>query len=149
MNILLVEDNVGDVELMKLAFKQGSLSSELSVVHDGVEAIEYLSQHDRFKEAPKPDLILLDLNMPRMSGRQFLEVVKQSRRFRAIPILILSTSHSQQDVRECYTRHANGYIIKPYDSHQFMRFVCQIDKFWQHVVRLPKKSDNTSFVDIL
>jgi|SRR5580658_9905636 chemotaxis family two-component system response regulator Rcp1 len=139
MNILLVEDNEGDVELTKRAFKRGNLSATLSVAHDGVEAIEYLSRQGRFSDAVRPDLVLLDLNMPRMGGHQFLDIVKQDAKLKSIPVIVLTSSDAPKDIRECYDRHANSYILKPFDSNKFTDMIKQVEEFWVKLAELPDR----------
>jgi two-component system, chemotaxis family, response regulator Rcp1 len=139
MNILLVEDNEGDIELTKRAFKRANLSATLSVTHDGVEAIEYLSRQGRFSDAVRPDLVLLDLNMPRMGGHQFLDIVKQDEKLKSIPVIVLTSSDAPKDIRECYERHANCYILKPFDSKKFTDMIKQVEDFWANLAQLPDR----------
>lgn len=140
MNILLVEDNEGDIELTERAFKRGKLASTLSVTHDGVEAIEYLSRQGKFGDAAKPDLVLLDLNMPRMGGRKFLEIVKQDEKLKSIPVIVLTSSSAPKDIQESYDRHANCYILKPFDTEKFTDMVKQVEGFWVNLAQLPDKA---------
>ena len=137
MNILLVEDNEGDIELVKRAFKKAEVPTTLSVVNDGMEALEYLTKQGHFVDTQQPDLILLDLNMPRMGGREFLEAVKKDEKLRSIPVIMLTSSSSPKDIRDCYERHVNCYIRKPFDTRQFIDLVKQLDSFWCHIVQLP------------
>jgi CheY-like chemotaxis protein len=137
MNILLVEDNEGDIELTERAFKKGGLLSTLSVAHDGVEAMEYLNRQGKFSDAVKPDLVLLDINMPRMDGRKLLEIVKQDENLKSIPVIMLTSSNAPKDVQECYERHANCYILKPFDPGRFMDVAKQVEGFWGNLVQLP------------
>jgi CheY-like chemotaxis protein len=138
MNILLVEDNEGDVELTRIAFRKGDFPSALSVAHDGVEAVEYLNREGKFQEATRPDLILLDLNMPRMDGKEFLALVKGQDKWKAIPIIVLTSSSAPRDIQECYERHVNCYILKPPDLSAFITVAQQVWKFWLNLVRLPQ-----------
>ena len=140
MNVLLVEDNEGDIELTERAFERGNLTATLSVTHNGAEAIEYLSRQGRFSDAVKPDLILLDLNMPRMGGHQFLEIVKQDEKLKSIPVIVLTSSSAPKDIRGCYERHANCYILKPFDPLKFMDMIKQVEDFWANLVQLPDKT---------
>ncbi|MEI7536128.1 MAG: response regulator [Comamonadaceae bacterium] len=138
IEILMVEDNPGDVRLTREAMKEGKISNRLSVVGDGVEALEFLRRQGRFAEAPRPDLILLDLNLPRKDGREVLAEVKSDPALRTIPVVVLTTSHADEDVIRAYNLHANCYITKPVDFNQFMKVVQQIDDFWVNLVTLPK-----------
>jgi two-component system, chemotaxis family, response regulator Rcp1 len=133
VNILLVEDNPGDVLLTQEAMRDSKFANKLHVVRDGVEALAFLHNHD----APTPDLILLDLNLPRMDGNQFLASVKSDPEFRRIPVVVLTTSADQKDVLRTYDLHANCYITKPVDLSAFGDIVQAIDNFWFNIVRLP------------
>lgn len=137
LEILLVEDNEGDVLLTKHAFRGAKPTCNISVAHDGVEALELLRQRGEFTDPPVPQLILLDLNMPRMDGRQFLEAVKQDEALRAIPVVMLTSSRSPTDVRECYDRHASCYVVKPFDGHEFEDAIRRILSFWGSLALLP------------
>jgi two-component system response regulator len=144
MHILLIEDNEGDIELTGIAFKRSKAPVTLSVAHDGAEALELLSQHDAGGGAMRPDLILLDLNMPRMGGRQFLEVIKKDEKLRAIPVIILTSSNAPADIMDAYARHANCYILKPFDFDKFVAMARQIYDFWGTLVRMPIKVEATA-----
>ena len=137
VEILLVEDNPGDVRLTVEALKEGKVRNHLSVVRDGEEAMRFLRRTGAYVEAPLPDLILLDLNLPKMDGREVLVQVKADPRLRTIPVVILTTSHAEQDVLRSYDLHANCYITKPVDLDQFIRVVRTIEDFWLAVVTLP------------
>lgn len=137
MNILLVEDNDGDIELTERAFRKGNLAAKLSVAHDGVEALEMLGRKGDRGAALRPDLILLDLNMPRMDGREFLAAIKSDPDLKSIPVIMLTSSNAPRDISECYERHANCYIIKPFGTEKFTAMVKQLDEFWTGIVRLP------------
>lgn len=137
LNILLIEDNEGDIELTKIAFSKGQLSSNLRVAHDGAEAVKCLSKQGEFQNAPRPDLILLDLNMPKMGGKEFLERVKQDAKTKSIPVIILTSSSATRDIQECYERHANCYIIKPPDLAAFIKMAGQVGDFWLNLAQLP------------
>jgi CheY-like chemotaxis protein len=140
MNILLIEDNEGDIELTKIAFERGKLLSTLSVAHDGVEAMEYLIKHAKFDDALRPNLILLDLNMPRMGGKEFLNIIKRDEKLRSIPVVVLTSSDAPADIRECYENHANCYIIKPFDPEKFMGVPKLLENYWANLVQLPDKT---------
>jgi len=135
--VLLVEDSPGDVRLTREAFKDAKMHINLHVASDGVEAMEFLRRNGEHTEAPRPDLILLDLNLPRKSGREVLEEVKQDTELKTIPVVILTTSGSEQDVLRSYMLHANCFISKPVDLAGFLKVVNSIDNFWLSVVKLP------------
>ncbi len=139
VRILLVEDNPGDVRLTKEALKDSYIQTRLHVVTDGVEAIDFLRRHGRFENAPTPDLILLDLNLPRRSGREVLVDVKSDPQLRRIPVMILSTSQAESDVQFSYDNHANCYIRKPMEFESFFEIVRAIEQFWCSVVSLPAR----------
>ncbi len=135
--ILLVEDNPSDVLLTKRALSKAKLLNNLSVVSDGVEALDFLNRTEKYSDSPEPDLILLDLNMPRKDGREVLEEIKNDERLAHIPVVVLTTSESEQDVLKSYKLHANCYITKPLDFEKFSKVVQQLENFWFSVVRLP------------
>ena len=139
IEILLVEDNPGDARLTIEAMREAKMRNRMHVVEDGVEAMEFLRRQGRFGEAPRPDLILLDLNLPRKDGREVLAEVKGDPELRRIPVVILTTSQAEEDVVRAYDLHANCYVTKPVDLAQFMKIVAQIDEFWVNVVTLPRK----------
>jgi CheY-like chemotaxis protein len=141
MEILLVEDNPGDVRLMREAFKEARLASRLSVVGDGVEAIAFLRHQGRFTRAAKPNVILLDLNLPKKSGLEVLADIKRDENLRRTPVIILSTSRAEQDVCLSYELHANCYIPKPVDLDAFIKVVRSIEQFWLTTVALPLEGD--------
>lgn len=136
-NILLVEDNPGDARLALEALKEGPFSSTLYWVKDGVEAMEFLKRQGQFSDVPRPDIILLDLNMPRMSGRDVLAEMKSDPRFRQIPVIVVTVSSSEEDIMKCYDLHANCFVTKPLDLLAFMDVVKAVEEFWLSVVRLP------------
>ena len=138
IEILLVEDNPGDARLTLEAFKEAKVINHLSVVSDGVEALAYLRREGRFASASTPDLILLDLNLPKMDGREVLAAIKEDVRLRTIPVVVLTTSSSQDDVARAYGHHANCYITKPVDLDQFLKVIQSIESFWLSLVRLPE-----------
>jgi len=138
IEILMVEDNLGDVRLVREAMKEGKLTNRLSVVNDGVAAMAFLRREGRFVDAPRPDLILLDLNLPKKDGREVLAELKADTAFRRIPVVVLTTSHAEQDMLSAYDLYANCYITKPVDFDKFMKVVKHIDDFWVNVVSLPR-----------
>ncbi|ADO75206.1 response regulator [Stigmatella aurantiaca] len=139
IEILLVEDNPGDVRLTIEALKEGKVRNNLSVARDGVEALAFLRREGIHEKASRPDLILLDLNLPRKDGREVLEEIKQDASLRRIPVVVLTTSKAEEDILRTYDLHANCYINKPVDLEQFISVVRSIDDFWLSVVRLPSK----------
>lgn len=141
VQILLVEDNPGDVRLTEEAFKQGRIENELHVVSDGVEALEYLYQRGEYADAPRPDLILLDLNLPRTDGTEVLEELKNDAELHSIPVIVLTSSRAEEDIATSYELHANAYLTKPVDPDEFIETVRTFEKFWFSVVRLPSERD--------
>jgi len=137
VEILLVEDNPADIELTVEALKEGKVANRLSVAEDGVEALDFLNRRGKYPNAARPDLILLDLNLPRRDGREVLQSIKADARFNTIPIVVLTTSDAEEDIVRTYALHANCYITKPVDLTQLLRVVKAIDDFWLSVVRLP------------
>jgi CheY-like chemotaxis protein len=137
IEILLVEDNPGDVRLTVEAFKDLKMHNRLIVVNDGVEAMAYLNNEPPYTDAVRPDLILLDLNLPRKDGREVLQEIKFSDDLRRIPVVILTTSNDEHDILRSYDLHANCYITKPVDLEQFLTIVKSIQNFWFSVVKLP------------
>jgi two-component system, chemotaxis family, response regulator Rcp1 len=135
--ILLVEDNPGDVRLTREALKEGKILNDLSVVGDGVEALAFLRREDGYAGAERPDLILLDLNLPKKDGREVLEEIKGDGDLKKIPVVVLTTSAAERDVLNAYDLHANCYITKPVDLGQFMKVVQLIEDFWLTIVKLP------------
>jgi len=139
IKILLVEDNPGDVRLTLEAFKEGKVHNEISVVHDGVEALAFLRRQGQYADAPRPDVILLDLNLPKKDGYEVLAEIKQDSALKRIPVVILTTSKAERDILETYYLHANCYVIKPIDLEQFITVIKSIESFWLNVVRLPSE----------
>ena len=137
VEILLVEDNPGDVRLTQEALKESKICNHLSVVTDGVEAVEYLRQEGRFAQAVRPDLILLDLNLPRKNGREVLAEIKEDQDLRRIPVVVLTISQDEEDVFKAYNLHANCYVNKPLDLNRFLKVVQSIEDFWLTIVKLP------------
>ncbi len=137
LQLLLVEDNPGDVRLTKEALKAGNVVVNLSVARDGVEAIDFLRRRGAFQAAPTPDLILLDLNLPRKNGREVLSEIKADPILKKIPVLVMTTSRAEQDINRAYSLNANCYITKPMDLDEFLRIVKSIEEFWMKTVTLP------------
>jgi chemotaxis family two-component system response regulator Rcp1 len=137
IEILLVEDNPSDVRLIQEAFKEVKLRNCLNVVWDGEEGWAFLRQEGIYHDAPKPDLILLDLNLPKMDGRELLEQIKKCPKLHYIPVVILTSSKAEEDIIRSYDLHANCYITKPVDLDQFLHIVQSIEQFWLTIVRLP------------
>ncbi len=141
VEILLVEDNPGDVRLTLEAFKEGKILNRLSVVSDGVEALAFLRREGIYADVPRPDLILLDLNLPKKDGRDVLAEIKDEESLRQIPIVVLTTSNAEQDILETHDLHARCYITKPVDFAQFVAAVELIEDFWFSIVKLSKGGD--------
>ena len=139
VEILLVEDNPGDVRLTQEALKEAKILNNLSVIMDGVEAVNFLRRKDKYRDAPRPDLILLDLNLPKKDGREVLEEIKTDLNLKRIPVVVLSVSKATEDITKSYNLHANCYITKPVDLDQFIRVVKSIEEFWLTIVKLPAK----------
>lgn len=137
IEILLVEDNPGDVRLTREALKDAKVANTLQVVEDGVAALDYLYQRGQYVDAPRPHLVLLDLNLPKKNGREVLAEIKTDGRLKATPVVILTTSQAEEDVLRAYNLHANCYITKPVDFLQFTKIVKTIEEFWLTVVTLP------------
>jgi len=137
--ILLVDDNEADVRLLQEAFREVDASIHVHVANDGVEAVAFLEQEGDHADAPRPDLILLDLNMPKMDGREVLARIKGDERFRQIPTLVLTISDADVDVAKIYHLQANGYLVKPVEWDEFVRLVTRIRDFWLTTVKLPPK----------
>jgi CheY-like chemotaxis protein len=137
IEILLVEDDPGDELITREAFEHNKLKNNLHVAHDGEEGLDFLYQRGQYEGAPRPDLILLDLNLPKYDGRQLLEKVKSDPDLARIPVVVLTTSSAEEDILRSYELHANAYVTKPVDLDQFMSAVRQIDEFFVQVVRLP------------
>jgi len=141
MEVLLVEDNPGDVRLTMEAFKEGKIRNHLSVVSDGVEALAFLRRKGLYANAPRPDIILLDLNLPKKDGREVLAEIKADEDLKRVPVVVLTTSDADKDVLRIYDLHANCYITKPVDFEQFVTVVKTIEDFWFNVVKLSKGGD--------
>lgn len=139
IDVLLVEDDPGDVLMTREAFEDNKVVNRLQVVSDGVSALTFLRKEGEFADAPTPDLVLLDLNLPRMDGREVLEAMKSDEQLRSIPVVVLTTSEAEEDVVRSYSLHANAYVTKPVDFDRFIEVVRQIDEFFVEVVRLPQR----------
>ena len=137
IEVLLVEDNVDDADLTRRALEQAKVHNQVHHVTSGVEALAFLRREGRFAGAQPPDLILLDLNLPGMDGRELLKIVKADERLRHIPVVVVTGSHVDADVRESYRLHANAYVKKPVNTQQFLEAVNSIEQFWLQIVRLP------------
>lgn len=137
IEILLVEDNPADVRLTREALKDAKVSNVMHVVEDGVEALDFLKQQGKHEGAPRPDLVLLDLNLPRKDGREVLAEVKADDGLKRIPVVVLTTSTAEQDVLKSYNLHANCYVTKPVELDQFVKVVRSIEDFWLAIVKLP------------
>ena len=138
IRILLVEDSPGDVRLTIEALKDGKVRNDLSIVGDGVEALAFLKGEGKYAESPRPDLILLDLNLPRMDGRELLAIIKQDEKLKRIPVVVLTTSEAEADVLRVYDLNANCYITKPVDLDKFITVIKAIEDFWLTIVKLPR-----------
>lgn len=137
LNILLVEDNEGDVEMTRRALSTASPQCRISVANNGNQALDFLDRQGKIDDAPLPQLILLDINMPRMDGKQFLSVVKENKDFKAIPVVMFTSSESPLDIRECYERHASGYVVKPFDGIEYTNTLREVIDYWGRVSELP------------
>jgi two-component system, chemotaxis family, response regulator Rcp1 len=140
IEILLVEDNPGDARLAVEALKESKVHNNLYHVADGVEAMRFLRGEGEYAEAPQPDLILLDLNLPRKDGREVLSEIKEDPRLRLVPVVVLTTSAAERDLVKTYGLHANAYVIKPIDLDRFVEIVQGIEEFWFSIVKLPQGS---------
>ncbi|MFJ3222376.1 response regulator [Streptomyces sp. NPDC086783] len=138
IQVLLVEDDPGDELMTREAFEDNKIRNTLHVVRDGEEALDFLYRQNQYADAPRPDLILLDLNLPKYDGRQVLERIKSDDELALIPVVVLTTSSAEEDILRSYRLHANAYVTKPVDLDQFIAAVRQIDDFFVTVVKLPK-----------
>jgi len=138
INILLVEDNPGDARLAVEALTEGKITNNISIVQDGIEAISFLRRETGYSDAPRPDLIFLDLNLPKMNGKDVLAAIKKDSELKRIPVIILTTSDADRDISATYELQANCYITKPVGFDQFFNVIQSVENFWLTVVRLPK-----------
>lgn len=139
IEILMVEDNPSDVRLTIEAFKDAKVLNNMSVATDGEDALKFLKREGPYKDAPRPDLILLDLNLPKMNGKEVLGEIKRDPDLKRIPVVVLTTSDNEQDVRKAYDLHVNAYVRKPVDLDQFIKIVEAVEGFWLSVVKFPPK----------
>ena len=139
IEILLVEDNPGDVRLTQEVLKEGKVHNSLSIVENGVQALSFLKKENDFKDAPTPDLILLDLNLPKKDGREVLLDIKKDPELKKIPVVVLTTSQAEEDILRVYDLNANCYVSKPVDLGQFIDVVKSIEDFWLSIVKLPTR----------
>jgi len=139
VEILLVEDNEGDVGLIEEVFEEAKIKNNLHVAEDGEEAILYLHCEGKFSGSPRPDIILLDLNLPKKDGREVLKEIKEDDNLKNIPVVILTTSNAENDILVAYDLHANAYVTKPLNFDQFIKVVGSIENFWLEIVNLPSK----------
>lgn len=140
INILLVEDSPADAKLTRIAFNNLRIDNQVQVVRDGVQALAYLRKQGAYKDSPRPDLILLDLNLPGKDGREVLTEIKDDEALKTIPVVILTTSSEERDIVDTYSLHANSFITKPVDLEGFMSVVRGIEDFWFTIVKLPRKN---------
>ncbi|MGD8572353.1 MAG: response regulator [Gammaproteobacteria bacterium] len=139
IEILLVEDNPADVRLTREALKEAKVRNQLHVMEDGVKAMQFLKREGEYADAPRPDLILLDLNLPKKDGREVLEEIKRDNSLKRIPVVVLTTSQAEEDIVKTYNLHANCYVTKPVDLDQFITIVRSIEDFWLTIVKLPQE----------
>ncbi len=139
IDILLIEDNPGDIRLAQEALTESKINNKLYIVEDGVEAMEFLRNKGKYTDSPRPDLILLDLNLPRKSGREVLKEIKEDKDLKRIPVVVLTVSNAEEDILKCYDNYANCYITKPLDFNQFIKVTQEIEEFWLTIVKLPPK----------
>jgi CheY-like chemotaxis protein len=138
IDVLLVEDDPGDALMTQEAFEHHKIRNQLHVVRDGIEALQFLRHEEPYEDAPRPGLILLDLNLPKMDGREVLAEIKADATLRPIPVVVLTTSEAEEDILRSYNLHANAYVTKPVDFDRFIEVVRQIDDFFVTVVKLPR-----------
>jgi len=138
VEILLVEDNAGDVGLIEEVFEEAKIRNNIHVAEDGEEAISFLHGKGKFSGSPRPDIIILDLNLPKKDGREVLREIKADENLHNIPVIVLTTSNAEKDILKSYDLHANAYVTKPLDFNQFMKVIESIENFWLEIIRLPK-----------
>lgn len=135
VHILLVEDNEGDIRLTFEAFEESRIKTQISVVRNGKDALDFVFKKGAFVNAPRPDLILLDINLPILNGHEVLQAIKKDENFRKIPIIMLTTSSNQSDINKAYEYHANSYVTKPLDMHEFLQAIIKIEEFWLQIAK--------------
>lgn len=140
INILLIEDNEGDILLTVEALKEGKIANKINVTRDGREAMDFLQKKNKYHHAPRPDLILLDINLPKLNGHELLNKIKHDEELKAIPVIMLSTSSAEEEVLKCYKSHASCYITKPIDIDDFVQVIRRIEDFWISTVELPRQN---------
>jgi two-component system, chemotaxis family, response regulator Rcp1 len=140
IDILVVEDNMGDARLIKEVLNEHKIYNSLYIVNDGVEAMNFLLKKGKYKDSTKPDLIILDLNLPKKDGREVLEEIKENDDLKRIPVVIMTISQAEADILKSYNLHANCYITKPIDLDQFIKVIKSIEEFWFSIVKLPSKN---------
>lgn len=138
VHILLVEDNEGDIVLTIESFNAAALKNKISVARDGEEALEFLYQKGKFADVEKPDLVLLDINIPKLNGHEVLDIIRKDDDLKKIPVIMLTTSSASSDLREAYNNHVNSYIVKPIELIKFMEAIAQIENFWLTLMTIPK-----------
>ena len=138
IEILLIEDNPGDARLTQEALKDGKMKNNLHIVYDGVEAADFLFKRNKYKDAPRPDLIILDLNLPKKNGHEVLAEIKVDETLKSIPVVILTTSKAEEDILKSYNLQANCFLTKPIDLIEFLEMIKSIEGFWLTIVKLPK-----------
>jgi len=139
LEVLLVEDNQGDIEMTRRALRNADTDCNLSVAHDGVQGLEFLRKGEAFTDAANPDIILLDINMPRMDGKRFLELTKSDTQLRTIPVIMFTSSQSPEDIRDCYERQASCYVVKPFEMKAFTSALVEVVHFWGAVGKVPSR----------
>ena len=142
VTILLVEDSPSDADLVVEALEEGKILNELHIVGDGIEALQFLHHEEPYADAPHPDLILLDLNLPRKDGREVLKEIKDDKNLKRIPVIVLTTSAADEDVCYTYDHHVNCYVTKPVDIDEFIRVVRSVEEFWLTFVKFPHRCDD-------
>ncbi len=141
IDILIVEDNKGDARLIREVLNETKIFNSLFIVNDGVEAMDFLTKKGKYENAPKPDLIILDLNLPKKDGREVLAEIKDNDELKRIPVVIMTISQAEEDILRSYDLHANCYVTKPIDLNQFIKVIKSIEEFWFTIVKLPSKNE--------